>query len=112
MLQKTTEFALRLPQTKTFKSIICINYLQVISDNDSLHKTLYKILRSRTQVRKLNNNNTYAVHPVSFLINSPNELICCLEDLHDAIGNYKVNIHYKLDLAKILEFSSQIRTRF
>lgn len=46
----------------------------------------------------------YAIHPVSFLMCNPDKFICCLKDFHDTIGNYNVNLHYKLDLSNILSF--------
>lgn len=46
----------------------------------------------------------YALHPVTLLICCPDKLICCIRDFYEATGNYKVNLHYKLDLSEILGF--------
>lgn len=97
--------------SKNLYSMTSISPLQVICDlTTACIRHFINICEQEHQVRetiiellhccKL----LYAVHPVSFLICCPDKLVGCIQDFYDAIGNYKVNLHYKLDLAEVLCF--------
>lgn len=97
--------------TKHLYSMTTISPLQLISDlTIASIRHFINICEQQHQVRETIIEllhcckSLYALHPVAFLINPPDKLIYSLQDFHEAIGNYKVNLHYKLDLAEILAF--------
>lgn len=78
-------------------TIACLRYFISISEKE--HQVKEILIELLHCCRLL-----YAMHPVSFLICSPDKLICCIQDFHDVIFTYQVNLYYKLDLAEILGF--------